>query len=246
MKRILSIILILILSLSVLSACELGGKKPDNTTPATDYKVETVRDYVRSMYTDLLDNNQTKKDFKLLTSLMMYGTRYTVEWTVDADAIQVVPSDDGLEVTIDVPETVEADLNYKLTGTVLAPNGSSATLEFDLVVPAPEVKPFLDLTGKANLVSASGEQNVFAANGITFTNDKADSSSALTTQDTYAQRAYAGSTIKIEYKNMRKIIITCDDYSSGKYTTGMDGMEIEGNKIPLFNDSQSHKIVVKL
>lgn len=228
MKRILSIILILILSLGVLSACEWGTKP---TTDTTDYKVETVRDYVRSMYTDLLDNNKTKKDFKLITSLMMYGTRYTVEWTVDDSAIAVVPSADGLEVTIDVPETVEEDINYKLTGTVLAPNGSSAAIEFDLVVPAPEAKPFLDLMGKTNLVSASGEQNVFAANGVTFTNDKASSTSALTVQDTYAQRAYANSTIKIEYKGMRKIVITCDDYSpdgTKNYYSGMDGMTVEG------------------
>ncbi len=240
MKRILSLILILILSLGVLSACELfpaTTTTPNNTTnPTKTYQVEAARDYVRGLYSDLLDNPQTKKDLKLIASLMFYGDKYTVDWTVDTDAITVTPSADGLEVTVDVPESVEADLNYKLTGTVLAPDGTSAELVFDLVVPAPEVEPVLDLMGNANLVSGSGEQNIFAANGVTFTNDKASSTSDLTIQESYAQRAYAGSTIKIEYKGMRKILITCDDYSSGKYLTGMDGMEVEGATIIRKND----------
>ena len=92
----------------------------------------------------------------------------------------------------------------------------------------------LDLTGNANLVSGSGEQNVFAANGITFTNDKASSTSALTVQASYAQRAYAGSTIKIEYTGMTKIVITFDDYSpdgTKNYMSGMDGMVVAGATI---------------
>ena len=97
----------------------------------------------------------------------------------------------------------------------------------------------LDLTGNANLVSGSGEQNVFAANGITFTNDKASSTTALTVQTSYAQRAYAGSTIKIEYAGMTKIVITFDDYSpdgTKTYMSGFDGMTVEGATFSREND----------
>ena len=97
----------------------------------------------------------------------------------------------------------------------------------------------LNLTGNANLVSGSGEQNVFAQNGITFTNDKASSSSALTVQASYAQRAYAGSTVKIEYPGMTKIVITFDDYttSDGKtYMSGFDGMTVAGATLTRDND----------
>ena len=97
----------------------------------------------------------------------------------------------------------------------------------------------LNLTGNANLVSGSGEQNVFAQNGITFTNDKASSSSALTVQTSYAQRAYAGSTVKIEYPGMTKIVITFDDYttSDGKtYMSGFDGMTVAGATLTRDND----------
>ena len=236
MKRIISIILILILSLGVLSACELfpTTTTPSNTTtaPSKTYQVEAARDYVRGLYSDLLDNPETKGDFTVIASLMFYGDKYTVDWTVDTDAITVTPSADGLEVTVDVPETVEADLNYKLTGTVLAPDGSSAVLEFDLVVLAPKAEPVLDMMGNTNNVSISTTQAVFQANGVTFTNDKASSTTDVKLYD-YAYRAYAGSTVKIEYPGMRKIVITVDDYDgNGKtYMAGFDGMVVEGATI---------------
>ena len=97
----------------------------------------------------------------------------------------------------------------------------------------------IDLTGNANLVSGSGEQNVFAANGITVTNDKASSTSALTVQAQNAQRFYAGSTIKIEYTGMTKIVITFDDYTpdgTKNYMSGMDGMTVAGATITREND----------
>lgn len=97
----------------------------------------------------------------------------------------------------------------------------------------------LDLTGNANLVTGSASQNVFAANGITFTNDKASSTSDLTVQASYAQRAYAGSTIKIEYPGMTKIVITFDDYTpdgTKNYMSGMDGMTVAGATITREND----------
>ena len=97
----------------------------------------------------------------------------------------------------------------------------------------------LDLMGNANLVTGSAQQNVFAANGITFTNDKASSTSDLTIQSSYAQRAYAGSTVKIEYAGMTKIVITFDDYSpdgTKTYMSGFDGMSVEGATFSREND----------
>ena len=94
----------------------------------------------------------------------------------------------------------------------------------------------INLTGNANLVSGSAAQNVFTQNGITVTNDKAESTSDLTVQESYAQRFYAKSTVKIEYPGMTKIVIDCDEYSDLKYVKGFDGMTIEGATITRDND----------
>ena len=98
----------------------------------------------------------------------------------------------------------------------------------------------LDMMGKTNLESNSGEQTVYSANGITYTNDKASSTvSNYTNISSYAARAYAGSTIKIEYTGMTKIVLVLDDYSpeAGKdYLKGFDGMTVEGATIVREND----------
>lgn len=225
MKRIISLVLILILSLGMLCAC-----LPDNP-PVSQYDVEAVKEVVRSMYVGLLDNPETKKDFTLVAAAMNGGNRYTITWTTDSDAIVITPKDE-LEVTVDVPELGETALNYKLTGTITAPDNTTATLEFDLVVPAMEVEPILDMMGTTNLITKTTEQAVFSANGVTFTNDKGSSTTDIFTNE-YAYRAYANSTVKIEYPGMRKIVITVDDYAgNGKtYMGGFDGMAVEGATI---------------
>ena len=228
MKRIISLVLILILSLGVLSACQ-------DTPAVSQYDVEAVKEVVHSMYVGLLDNPETKKDFTLVSAAMNGGNRYTITWTTDCDAIVITPKDE-FEVTVDVPELGESAINYKLTGTITAPDNTTATLEYDLVIPAMEVEPILNLMGDANLISSTTEETLFKANGVTFTILKGTSTTAITqgVQTTYAQRAYAGTILKVEYTGMRKIVITCDDYSpdgTKVYYTGMDGMEIEGATI---------------
>ncbi len=226
MKRILSILLILILSLGVLSAC-----KPKQPTES-EYDLGAAVDYVRSLYTDL---DTTKVDFSVVSLVNFYGVKFTVEWSVDNEAIKLEPSEDGLEVTVKVPSNPTEDINYKLTGKVTTPDNFSENVVFDLVVPAPKADPVLDLIGSSNLISKSEDAIVYSANGVTFTINKGEYNSTTTpftngVQETYAQRAYAKTTLKVAYNGMRKIVITCDDYEGNgqKYYTGMDGMTVDG------------------
>ena len=72
-------------------------------------------------------------------------------------------------------------------------------------------------SSKANRVSFSGTQQVWAANGITFTNNKASSSNAVAD---YAApvRLYQGSEIVVECEGMTKIVINSP---SGDYYTAL-------------------------
>ena len=53
----------------------------------------------------------------------------------------------------------------------------------------------------------------------------------MTEYANFAYRAYKGSTVKVEYTGMVAIVFHLDDYSSGKYLTGFDGMEVSGATI---------------
>ncbi len=86
---------------------------------------------------------------------------------------------------------------------------------------------------------------MFEQNGVKITNDKASSTNncIAVSNEAYASRFYAGSTIKIEYANMTKIVITLDDgnYNGKTYVAGFDGMDVSGatitteQRLPLYS-----------
>ena len=96
----------------------------------------------------------------------------------------------------------------------------------------------LDMMGTTNLKNRTAEQATYSANGITYVNDKASSTTdCYDQQGSYAARAYQGSTITISHSTaFSKIVFTLDDYQSGQYLVAFDGMEIAGATITRNND----------
>ena len=78
----------------------------------------------------------------------------------------------------------------------------------------------IDFGDKANRVSYSTSQQVWAQNGITVTNDKAASTSNVGDYggDGYPVRFYKGSAVTVEYPDMTKIEFNCDDYKASYAT----------------------------
>ena len=78
----------------------------------------------------------------------------------------------------------------------------------------------IDFGDKANRVSYSTSQQVWAQNGITVTNDKAASTSNVGDYggDGYPVRFYKGSAVTVEYPGMTKIEFNCDDYKASYAT----------------------------
>ena len=89
----------------------------------------------------------------------------------------------------------------------------------------------LNMEGPANATSHTSTQTVYAANGITYTNDKASSQTANIAPPDFSARAYQGSTIKVEYTGMIAIVFNLDSHQSGKYLEGFDGMVVDGATI---------------
>ena len=108
---------------------------------------------------------------------------------------------------------------YDVTPEEPTPSEPAPT-EPEVTEPAePEETPaaVLDFSTDANRISFSSEQQVWSANGITVTNNKADSTSNVADY-TNPVRFYKGSSILIEYPNMTKLVITT---SGEKYATPM-------------------------
>ena len=95
--------------------------------------------------------------------------------------------------------SVFACLCLLVSMTVCAVSAGSATIDF---------------TDKANRVSYSTEQQVWAQNGITVTNDKAGSSSNVGDYggEGYPVRFYKTSAVTVACAGMSTIVFNCDDY----------------------------------
>lgn len=77
----------------------------------------------------------------------------------------------------------------------------------------------INLMGNSTVKSSSASENVFESNGITVTNSKNNSNQDLTIQETYEQRFFANTTVKIDYTApMSKIVITMDSQGNSKLT----------------------------
>ena len=111
--------------------------------------------------------------------------------------------------------SVFACLCLLVSMTVCAVSAGSATIDF---------------TDSANRVSYSTEQQVWAQNGITVTNDKAGSSSDVGNYggEGYPVRFYKTSALKIECTGMSTIVFNCDDYKAS-YPTDLAASITDGN-----------------
>ena len=98
-------------------------------------------------------------------------------------------------------------------------------------VPAePTGSATIDFGDKANRVSYSTSQQVWAQNGVTVTNDKGASTSNVGDYggDGYPVRFYKSSTVTVDYKGMTQIVFNCDDYKD-TYATDLAASITDGS-----------------
>jgi len=140
MKKILCLILALVLCVSVFAACDNTQTQDPEPTP-----LENATAYLKTMYKGLLADSKTKSDFELVTAVKVNNETYTVEWTVDNEAVKVVPVEGQSKVKIDIDEMSSKDVEYNLTAVVTAPDGTKGKpLTFKLLVPGLNLKSIPD------------------------------------------------------------------------------------------------------
>ncbi len=142
MKKIISLLLVVFMLVPMLAACgsiftpaTTETQAPAQTqTPATTATVESAVKYLQAMYQN--DNETTSpKDYTLVGIVNIENTTFTVTWTSDTAAVQIIPAADGKTVTVDVNEESPEVVTYTLTATVTAPNGTTATYSIKRTVP---------------------------------------------------------------------------------------------------------------
>ena len=131
MKKILSILLVMALCLGLFAACNANPTEPATSNLANAKKL------VFNTYKPASKDEVPVKsaDFELLSSVLVEGVSYPVEWTVSvtagpADAVKL----DGNKV--DLTEKPAEEVKFTLTATIKDEKGNTETVSFNFMTPA--------------------------------------------------------------------------------------------------------------
>ena len=127
--RVLTVALI-VLFLAASCASTVAEK-----SAAVKSDVGKAKSYVFSMYNEGREATATASDYTVVGVVTINGVTYKVDWSVDADGITLVPSEDGKTVTVDVDEKTASQIDYTLTATV-SDGTESVSTSFAHYVPA--------------------------------------------------------------------------------------------------------------
>ena len=181
MKKILTLLLVLVLSLTAFVGCDkIPGldklnlpdiklpdiklpwekdpqpetpEEPQPETPEVDADLKAAYDLVHGLTKDLLE--ATGADYDLVGSVKVKEKNFKVTWTVTDERIVLQTSEDGLTVTVKVPSEPAADIPYTLKFTVANEKGETLSREYEHYVPKFKVnthEEYLNAKTNTNLV----------------------------------------------------------------------------------------------
>ncbi|MBQ7363144.1 MAG: hypothetical protein IJW48_01700 [Clostridia bacterium] len=123
MKKLLSLLLVLVLAVGVFAAC---GQKVNED-------LEAAGAYIDALYKNEATN--TTVDYDVVANVVYNGTTYPITWSVNVESgVTIVDSANAGFKTVKV-ERGDADLNYTLTATI-TDGEDTVTKSFERVVPA--------------------------------------------------------------------------------------------------------------
>lgn len=142
MKKLLLLLLALVMCVGILVACGEEKKPKEEIT----YKLDNAVAFVKNLYIGEVIKPEgsdvgivTKfADFERVSSVPIAGVSYEVVWTVDetdTSKVKVIQGEGTTPTKIDVPDRPTEDIEFVLTATVKAGDGTSATLTFNVLIP---------------------------------------------------------------------------------------------------------------
>ena len=128
MKKIITCVLLLTLTLSALVSC--GDTSSDAVSA-----LEQAKDYVYNTYKNAAEVYIA--DYKVIGQVIVGDETFAVAWTTDAaeENVKIIPGDDNM-VTIDINEKNPEEVVYTLTATLTDAEGNTETVKVNRRTPA--------------------------------------------------------------------------------------------------------------
>ena len=187
MKKIIAIVLLLTLCLGLFAGCDQKPAEP--TSNLANAKALLFSKYKPASKDEIPAKSS---DFEVVTSILVDGVSYPVEWTVTvtkgaADAVKIVDGSSAAFKKVELPKKPAEAVEFTLTATVKDAAGNSETVSFKYIVPAtaaPSEKPVVLYFGKDNKY-ITGVHDFYADKSkyeLTLTDNKAEAL-AMVVQD---------------------------------------------------------------
>lgn len=160
MKKILSLLLVMVLALTLMVGCDkLPWNKNDSNDsdnndqnqnqnqqeeqkPAADADLKAAYDFVHNTVKEIAES--TNADYTLPGVAPVKNLTFTVTWTVSDSRITLETSEDGTKVTVKVPEPGDADIPYTLKFVVTNAKGETLSREYNHIVPKFKVNTYAE------------------------------------------------------------------------------------------------------
>ncbi len=144
MKKIISLLLVLVMVTALFAACGENGSgstEPSETVDTTAEALANAKAYIKGVYKDS-EGTLTRQDYTVVSVVSIGSATYDIEWTIEVtagDASSVAVTDDGTVATIQIlnPKPTE-EVQYNLVGTITAENGQSVSVSFSHYIGAVE------------------------------------------------------------------------------------------------------------
>ena len=171
MKKIISLLLVLVMCAALFAGCNQGGNDSTTTVPVENNTADALANakaYIKSMYKDS-DGTKTVNDYSVVSVVSIGTTNFDIEWTVEVtsgDASCVEIADDGTTATVTIVNSKpEEEVVYNLVGTITDGNGNTETVSFSHNIPAVEASgvKFVDAPEAGVAYKFAVEQNELGA-----------------------------------------------------------------------------------
>ena len=128
MKRFLALFLALLMCVGVFASCK---KKGDGDSTVT---LEQAKDYLYNVMKDK-NGKEIPNDYDVVGKIIIEGVTFDVTWKTDNENIKIKESSKANMWTVDLPEVNASVIEYKLTATIKAADGTTIEVSFTPKLP---------------------------------------------------------------------------------------------------------------
>ncbi len=134
MKKILAWVLLFTMLLGLFAGCKKTDAPSTEPTVGDFVTAQAAMEYLKALYKTTDEATPTPRDYERYGLIRVGGEPFEVVWTVDLEAIKVVPGEDEM-VKIDIDEQCQEDTPYVLTATITDKGGNSVSNSWKYIMP---------------------------------------------------------------------------------------------------------------